>query len=112
MVLVCTCRLHLHENTSYVDTHDAGDMLERWTGGHYKSTRHRVVNPKGTARFSCPFFFEPNFNTLVEVLPGYGSHTEYPPVTSGQYLLRKYAATHEDYRGKIECSSAKTDEYL
>ncbi|HTO59368.1 MAG TPA: 2-oxoglutarate and iron-dependent oxygenase domain-containing protein [Pseudomonadales bacterium] len=44
-----------------------GDMLDRMTGGYYRSTPHRVRNQSGRARLSFPFFFDPNFN--VEVKP-------------------------------------------
>lgn len=46
-----------------------GDMLERWTGGLYRSTLHRVVCTGGRERFSAAFFAQPNFETVVEVLP-------------------------------------------
>lgn len=44
-----------------------GDMLDRMTGGVYRSTPHRVRNEAETGRLSFPFFFDPNFD--VEVKP-------------------------------------------
>lgn len=43
-----------------------GDMLDRMTGGRYRSTPHRVRNLSGRSRLSFPFFFDPNFNAEVE----------------------------------------------
>ncbi|MDF1662998.1 MAG: 2-oxoglutarate and iron-dependent oxygenase domain-containing protein [Planctomycetota bacterium] len=43
-----------------------GDMLERMTGGLFKSTPHRVFNSSAESRLSWPFFFDPNFEMQVE----------------------------------------------
>ena len=43
-----------------------GDMLDRMTGGRYKSTPHRVHNVARRDRLSFPFFFDPNFNAEVK----------------------------------------------
>ncbi|QEH34481.1 2-oxoglutarate-dependent ethylene/succinate-forming enzyme [Aquisphaera giovannonii] len=49
-----------------------GDMLDRMTGGVYRSTPHRVRNPAPRDRMSFPFFFDPNFSAPVRPidLPG------------------------------------------
>jgi isopenicillin N synthase-like dioxygenase len=44
-----------------------GDMLERMTGGRYRSTPHRVRNLGDRDRLSFPFFFDPAWD--AEVLP-------------------------------------------
>ena len=69
-----------------------GDMLDRLTKGHLRSTTHRVVNPAGEAaqrsRYSMPFFlhFRPDF--LIDPLdsiPGTGE----PPITAHEFLLQR-----------------------
>lgn len=48
-----------------------GDMLERMTGGWYRSTAHRVVrNMSGTDRLSFPLFFDPNYFAEVHPIEG------------------------------------------
>ena len=46
-----------------------GDMLERLTGGRFKSTPHRVMNVSGHDRLSFPLFFDPDFMAPMKPLP-------------------------------------------
>jgi isopenicillin N synthase-like dioxygenase len=46
-----------------------GDMLDRLTGGAYKSTPHRARNVSGRGRISFPFFFDPGFDAQIVPLP-------------------------------------------
>jgi isopenicillin N synthase-like dioxygenase len=46
-----------------------GDMLERMTGGRYRSTPHRVRNTSGAERLSFPFFFDPSWDAEVRPIP-------------------------------------------
>jgi isopenicillin N synthase-like dioxygenase len=47
-----------------------GDMLDRLTGGWYRSTPHRVRNRSGHGRLSFPFFLDPGFDAELPPLPG------------------------------------------
>lgn len=48
-----------------------GDMLDRMTGGLYRSTPHRVSrNTSGFDRLSFPVFFDPNFFARVQPIAG------------------------------------------
>jgi isopenicillin N synthase-like dioxygenase len=46
-----------------------GDMLDRLTGGYYRSTAHRVRNSSGHGRLSFPLFFDPDFDAELVPLP-------------------------------------------
>ncbi len=74
-----------------------GDMLDRLTGGWYRSNPHRVRNLSGNDRLSFPFFFDPDFEAEVPPLPG-RARTD----ASGQTRwdgqdLRAFTGTYGDY---------------
>lgn len=78
-----------------------GDMLDRLTGGVYRSTPHRVLNASGRSRLSFPFFFDPGFAAHIAPLPGHAAVDD-----SGQRWDRAnvhaFDGTYGDYLiGKI-----------
>jgi isopenicillin N synthase-like dioxygenase len=78
---------------------NVGDILMRWTNDLWVSTPHRVANPpRGWTdrRISIPFFFQANYDTIVECLPPClpaGAAPKYPPVSVGAYRAERFART-------------------
>ena len=79
-----------------------GDMLERMTGGAYRSTPHRVRRPT-RSRLSFPFFFDPSWEARIAPGPGLGDTGAPAPArwdgrsvfdfdgTYGEYLTERVA---------------------
>jgi isopenicillin N synthase-like dioxygenase len=53
----------------YVFVVNIGDMLEKMTGGLYRSNPHRVRNLSGQDRLSFPLFVDPSWDARVTPLP-------------------------------------------
>jgi isopenicillin N synthase-like dioxygenase len=90
-----------------------GDMLDRMTGGLYRSTPHRVLNASGKQRLSFPLFFDPAFDSRVELIAGItpveddrNNRWDKASVhdfegTYGAYLLRKVGAVFPELRKDV-----------
>jgi isopenicillin N synthase-like dioxygenase len=79
-----------------------GDMLDRLTGGYYRSTPHRVRNVSGRDRLSFPFFFDPDFSATVPPLPGRARRDESGQARWDGQDLRAFTGTYGDYLlGKV-----------
>lgn len=74
---------------------DSGDMLQSATNGLYRSTTHRVVNPRdaGSERFSIPCFVharaEVDLSPLPSCIARTGGAARYPRITAGEYLAQR-----------------------
>jgi isopenicillin N synthase-like dioxygenase len=90
-----------------------GDMLDRMTGGFYRSTPHRVRNRSGRARLSFPFFFDPGFDAEVHPIVRGVRPADEPEArwdsanvhefsgTYGDYILGKVSKVFPDLRRKV-----------
>jgi isopenicillin N synthase-like dioxygenase len=79
-----------------------GDMLDRLTGGWYRSTPHRVRNLSGHGRLSFPFFLDPGFGAEVPPLPGRAAVGDDGRRRWDGQDLRAFTGTYGDYLlGKV-----------
>jgi len=79
-----------------------GDMLDRLTGGWYKSTPHRVRNLSGHGRLSFPFFLDPGFTAEVPPLPDRAAAADGGGRRWDGQDLRAFTGTYGDYLiGKV-----------
>ena len=91
-----------------------GDMLERMTGGLYRSTPHRVHNAGRVGRVSFAFFFDPSWDAEVSPLPLDRPQARAPAAsrwdganvhelggTYGDYLLGKVAKVFPDLGARV-----------
>lgn len=74
-----------------------GDMMMRWTNDRWVSTPHRVVNPPDatagpTHRFSLAYFMLPNYDAVIEAVPG-SDQPKYEPISAAAYRTSRFAAT-------------------
>ncbi len=76
-----------------------GDLLMRWTNDRFRSTLHRVGNPRsggGARRLSIAYFVAPAYDTLIECLPTCqtaDAPEKYPPITVATYRNARFART-------------------
>ena len=84
-----------------------GDLLGRWTDGHYRSTPHRVINRSGRERLSIATFYDPSFRAVVDPREiGAGDHAAArgeahgEATTAGDHILGRIEASF-GYRKRL-----------
>lgn len=89
-----------------------GDMLDRMTGGLYRSTPHRVrLNASGRDRLSFPLFLDPSWDARIEPIrsPGIDDHAQRWDGASvhafegryGDYVLAKVGKVFPQLRERV-----------
>ena len=89
-----------------------GDMLDRMTGGLYRSTPHRVrLNTSGRDRLSFPLFFDPDIDARIEPIRSAatddhatrwdGASVHAFEGTYGDYLLGKIGKVFPDLKRSV-----------
>lgn len=83
---------------------NVGDFFSRVTNGAFKSTVHRVLNLSGEERYSMPFFFAPNPEATVDVVPTCRVEgEESKSIVAGEYFMARLRAArwkHPSNNGK------------
>ncbi|XP_012475869.1 2-oxoglutarate-Fe(II) type oxidoreductase hxnY isoform X4 [Gossypium raimondii] len=73
-----------------------GDMMERWTNGLFRSTLHRVLQPRQD-RYSVAFFTNPSKDCTVECLESCCTEScplRFPPIKAIDYLEERLRLTY------------------
>jgi isopenicillin N synthase-like dioxygenase len=77
-------------------TVNIGDLMARWTGDRWRSTRHRVLPPDERAPeedlVSLIFFYETDHDAVISSLAPPLGRTAYPDVVASDYLRDKLDA--------------------
>lgn len=64
---------------------NCGDMIQKWSGGAYKSAKHRVINKADTERFSCATFWHGDASATNPLNP-----EDADKDTVGQLLFKRF----------------------
>lgn len=95
-------------------TINIGDMLQIWSNDVLKAAQHRVLASSNAERYSLPFFFNPNYDTLVtpllcqpdEVSSG-EARPRFKPVRWGDFRSERYLGDFGDFGEEIQIDQFK-----
>jgi isopenicillin N synthase-like dioxygenase len=86
---------------------NVGDVLERLSGGRWRSTPHRVRNTSDDERLSFPYFFDPSWDAPIPEVGGSpvarwdGQDLYAVRGSYGDYLLSKVVKVFPDLGGSV-----------
>ena len=77
-------------------TINIGDMVHVWTGGKCSAPEHRVIANHERQRYSMPFFYNPNYEVVMQPVEGVAGHQRYRPFTWGEFRRARFAGDYAD----------------
>ncbi|MFT5579977.1 MAG: isopenicillin N synthase-like dioxygenase [Paraglaciecola psychrophila] len=84
-----------------------GDLVQVWTNGQYRAALHRVLaTAPGTSRISIPFFYQPNFETLIAPLSSLGEPV-YQPFVCREFIQGRIDDNYTDLGGEEDTQIEK-----
>lgn len=74
---------------------NTGDIVPVWSGGRWRSTAHRVVNPPDRDRYSIAWFYDPSLDARIAPLDGSARIESGPaPFRFGDHVMAQLDATY------------------
>lgn len=83
---------------------NTGDLLRRWTNDVFLSTPHRVVNLTNEERHSAPFFFNPDPESEIAVVPSCvtaDNPARHPPIRYIEFYREFVQQTHPQVAAQL-----------
>ena len=82
------------------------DSLQVWTNDRYRAAVHRVVPMTKQARYSIPYFFNPQLETVIEPIPGLGDDAPlYRAFTWREFIQARVDDNYSDL-GEIDTQTS------
>ncbi|MGK7864878.1 isopenicillin N synthase family dioxygenase [Falsiroseomonas sp. E2-1-a4] len=81
---------------------NTGEMLGRYSNDRFAPTPHRVVNANDQARYAIPFFYGPDDDAVIRVVPsctGPGNPPRYEPLLYSNHRRRLNRTNFEHRQG-------------
>ena len=89
---------------------NSGATLRRWSNYRLLSTPHRILNVSGRDRYSVPFFVSPEYDTIIECLPGCegpGNPAKYPPVSMEAFTIEFLDRNYANRNQQVQCAAER-----
>ena len=77
-------------------TINTGDMLQVWSNDIYKAPEHRVRPSVRQKRYSAPFFYNPNYASIIEPIPVSAPPLRYRPISWQTFRQNRFLGDYEN----------------